>query len=434
MKKLLTLTLIVVMALGLAAPALAYTGNVPDTEGASPYTIEVYLVEHAGLDLLGQSLNLPETDRGYAKNEIIAAIGKLVIPKGEDIFASGYRQLRFKPANVSLAVVENDLANYAPSSTPTTATLVHNLAAGYVTGGWHTWSIVTNDNTLTHVIAGTGGVGAGIGTANGLGVVPDVDRTLRWLVFGKVTDDKATLSFQLRRNAVWDGPGAYAGTGMTTVNTKLGTTTPGSALVLNEDFLVYAQGTTRPPVGPNFYAIHENTAAGLAFDLPGSGVEGPLRFIIETGSGKGKTLALYMFPNGAAGESYRVHVEPSTQHLVFVVFDNASSGHADYDQIKYGTAGYDSLLAFYTEWFEGKLGFSAYNEGNYLTADDWATIAAAAIDISDTVDIEPWTAYVKVPENIVVDPPKTGEAASAAGFITLLLAAAAMVVVKKVRA
>jgi hypothetical protein len=102
--------------------------------------------------------------------------------------------------------------------------------------------------------------------------------------------------------------------------------------------------------------------------------------------------------------------------------------------IKYDTPAYASLLAFYEEWFEGKLGFSAYNEGNLLNANVWGTIAAAAIDVSDTVDIEPWTAYVKVPENIVVDPPKTGEAASVTGFITLLLAAAAMVVVKKVRA
>jgi hypothetical protein len=432
------------MALGLAAPALAYTTNTPAEEGSSPYTIEIYLVEHSGLDLLGNALQLPATDRGYAKNEIIAAIGKLVIPKGLDIWADGYTQLQFKPTNVSLAVHENN-PDALYSSPPVNAELVNNLPAGFQTGGggdWEVWPWNPVSGVLSHAIAGTpGGAGDGIGNPGGLDIDPNYARTLRWLVFGKVNDDDASLTFRLQRAPQWVAPttalGFYSGTGL--VQSLIsGVTIPALGMVLNDDFVVYAAISTNgtDPDTANLWLIHANPS-GLGFDVAATaaaGVPDDLLFAIHVDNANGRTARLLMFPNGETGVAYRITVAPGGTHLIFEVAADPSGKLRPTDVIKYDTPAYASLLAFYEEWFEKKLGFSAYNEGNLLRASDWETIAAAAIDISDTVDIEPLTAYVKVPENIVVDPPKTGEAASAAGFITLLLAAAAMVVVKKVRA
>ncbi|MDR1620404.1 MAG: hypothetical protein LBS18_07075 [Clostridiales bacterium] len=387
MKKLLTLTLIVVMALGLAAPALAYTTNTEPESGASPFTVDIYLVDNAGADPLANLLSLPNDDRGYAKNEIIAAIGALTVPKGEYVFGAGYTQLRFKPKNVSFNVMDN-------TPTTTSVALVNNSAntlgaAGAVS--WGTWAFAaTTTGLVTHTIV-TGAAPA----ANTLPTNANADYTFRTLIYGKVLDDDASLTFELMRGANWTANTAgVALTGGFTFGA------PTHVLVLSEDLLVWANSAT--PVGPTTYTIHENIATGLGFNTPANASPGPLRFAIVTSNSKGKTDGLYMYPNGVSGESYRIHVEPSTQHLVFVKVNDSTGAATTPDQIKYGTAGYASLLAFYEEWFEGKLGFSAYNEGNLLTASDWTDIAAAAIDISDTVDIEPWTAYVKVPENIVV--------------------------------
>jgi hypothetical protein len=441
-KKLLTLTLIVVMALGLAAPALAYTGNVQPDEGESKYDIDVYLVEHSGLDLLAGAIGEPPTDRGYAKNESIAAIGKLVIPKGENPFLDSYTQLRFKAKGVTMYVAENNFATIPSLTVAANATLTTSLTGTMLTpGAWGTWSYSLAGETMSHVVAG--GLA---GTLNSFGVDSTTERTIRWLVFGKVNDEDASISFQLRRNAIWVTPLTTSAPLVKTDTTAIDGTgwTPTLGLTLNEDFVVFAEtNSAGTPAGANRYLVYEN-GRDLTYNpttndtTPTSGntaVPGDLRFIIETNNAKGRTSALYMFPNGAAGSGYRIHVEPSTQQLVFIKYsDGGSALLTSYDQIKYGSAGYASLRAFYDEEFEGKLGFSAYNEGNLLRGSDWEDIASAATDISETVEIEPWTAYVKVPENIVVNPPKTGEAASVAGFITLLLAAAAIVVVKKVRA
>lgn len=101
-------------------------------------------------------------------------------------------------------------------------------------------------------------------------------------------------------------------------------------------------------------------------------------------------------------------------------------------QIRSGSADYAPLRAFYDRWFEDALGFSVFNEGNLLNAADWHAVAGA-LDITDTVEIQPWTPYVAVPENIVTDPPKTG-GASALGFALMAAATAAAVTLKKLRA
>ena len=54
--------------------------------------------------------------------------------------------------------------------------------------------------------------------------------------------------------------------------------------------------------------------------------------------------------------------------------------------------------------------------------------------IEVTVDIAPWVAYVQVPDVIVVDPPKTGDATVLVGIVMAIVAAAGVVVFNKVRA
>ncbi|MDR1620414.1 MAG: hypothetical protein LBS18_07130, partial [Clostridiales bacterium] len=359
------------MALGLAAPALAYTPNTPPDETQSPYEIEIYLVEHSGLDLLGNALQLPATDRGYAKNEIIAAIGKLVIPKGEDVFGDGYTQLRFRPENVSLNVSENAFMTVPAAGTTVNAVLTNNLSTTQNTTPvlWNEWWYTLSTNLLVHTISAPAPLGLG-----SIPVNANADVTMRWLVFGKVGGEDAKLTFQLRRNPAW----AAAGAGYLSAMNPFGAV-PSGSIVLSEDFLVYHLKSSGAviPTNPATWLIHEN-AVGLNHSGAAGDAPGPLRFVIETSGSNGKTVRLYMYPNGAVSEYYRILVEPSGQHLVFEIAGFPSAGHSAYDQIKYGTAGYDSLLAFYTEWFEGKLGFSAYNEGNLLRVSDWETIAAAA--------------------------------------------------------
>lgn len=417
MKKFLTLTLVLVMALSLAAPALAYTNNAALQQGVSPYTVDIYLVEFSSGDWLSSWLSMPPSDRGYAKNEVIAAIGALTVPKGYDAFDDNYRQLRFKPTNVTLNVTENMPATLGSYS------LTHSVPNNGAVVWSPIWSYSTSNGRLDYRL----GAFVANTSTNSIPVNTSDTKTYRWLVFGKVTDDDAKLSFILSRAA-----------GFATIDTTSQwwtvtavwptVTVPTQFLVLNEDHVVYRLNQTS--TGENEYWIFENSIEG--FDFASSSTPGDLQFRIETGA-RGKTLRLYMYPNDVAGTEYRIHVEPSTQELVFIITQRPTGSAKVNDQIKFGTAGYNSLLAFYKDYFEDKLGFTAYNEGNLMNESDWTAIAGAAWDISETVDIEPWTPYVSVPDNIVTDPPKTGDV-SFLGFVLIALAGAAAVVVRKVRA
>lgn len=484
MKKFLTLTLVFVMALSLAAPAMAYTTRTALADGVSPYTVDIYLVEHTTADNLTVNwLSMPPTDRGYAKNEIIAAIGTLTIPKDYNLHQDGYRQIYFKGANVSLNVTDN-MATYQTVSgfflDYAKVSFAPNFY-GRAVGGVYPWDLNTPDNNkLSHWLA-EGTVAPALGTA-GAGAIGDSvlptptsgAETVKFLCFGKVTADSAKITFGLSRNASWTGTGstvtaaqlvtdrhwgmnpmglswlttyiAPAATSLAAVNNRLPRAMTGSViatapaitqlLVLSDSLLVGRTNTTPDTL----YFVFDNpdgykypAAAPTGGRTPG--VPGNLIFIIETGS-RGVSQRLYMFPDGAEGVGYHVFVEPSTNELVFAVTDlgcKLPTGKVPGDDIRFGSTGYTSLRAFYDEYFEGKLGFTAYNRGNVLIAGDWTDLAAAAWDIKETVDIEPWTPYVSVPDNIVTDPPKTGEY-SILGFVMIALAGAAAVVVKKVRA
>ncbi len=84
--------------------------------------------------------------------------------------------------------------------------------------------------------------------------------------------------------------------------------------------------------------------------------------------------------------------------------------------------------------FSDKLGLDITKRGYNMKAGDWVDYANSRTAISESVDIKPWTPYVSVPDNIVVDPPKTGDAMGIMGFVLIALAGVALVAVKKVRA
>jgi hypothetical protein len=105
MKKFLSLMLALVLALGLAAPAMAFTSDDSAAED-HPYDLDIYLVEYEDNDFFGM-ISLPPSDRGYAKNEIVAAVVELYVPKDETILPEEYGISLFGGDYVSLHVTDN---------------------------------------------------------------------------------------------------------------------------------------------------------------------------------------------------------------------------------------------------------------------------------------------------------------------------------------
>jgi len=104
MKRILILALALVLALGLAVPALAFTSDSEAADDSVPYSLKIYLVEYDDNDLFG-IVTLPESDRGYAKNEIVAAVVELDVPEDESPVADGYLNLVFGGVNVDQTTI-----------------------------------------------------------------------------------------------------------------------------------------------------------------------------------------------------------------------------------------------------------------------------------------------------------------------------------------
>ena len=80
MKKLLPIALVLLLIMPFAANAAAFTGDTRNTVSTEAYKLHVFLVEYEDRGMLTEA-SLPETDRGYAKNEIVAAVVELYVPK-----------------------------------------------------------------------------------------------------------------------------------------------------------------------------------------------------------------------------------------------------------------------------------------------------------------------------------------------------------------
>lgn len=346
MKKFLTLVLALVMALAIALPAMAFT---TDTSEAvrKPYELDVYLVEYDNDEFFGIT-SLPPSDRGYAKNEIVAAIVELFIPKDEDPSKDGYTKLDIGGNNVSFAVNETKKEG---------------------TGAW----------TLNPKGTPADGWTANVASVTG-------KKTLKWLVFAKVTGDDASITAKLvdgsaPADLVAGTPVAYTLGGVNYTVTK----------------------------GTNSYTIDVK-----------SGDYKDAQIVIKVDS-KNKSTAMI------------IRATASSAEYPLGVTVGGALGIVDGGVVKTSGSDYNAVMDIYEDVVKDVFGMDYMLIGNYVR-DSFFTGLTSSDTISATVEIKPWTAYVTVPDNIVVDPPKTGDAASIVGFVMIVLAAAAVVAVKKVRA
>ena len=170
MKKFLTLVLALVLALGLSVPAMAFTSDDSD-DVDHPYDLSIYLVEYDDNDLFGM-VALPESDRGYAKNEIVAAVVELFVPKNETIVTAEYSKLVFGGDNVNLDVADN-----YDSSHHIDLECTSNVASKATVA-------------LQNALNGDDEIQINITSMPG-------KETYKWLFFAKVTDDDASLYAKL---------------------------------------------------------------------------------------------------------------------------------------------------------------------------------------------------------------------------------------------
>ncbi len=365
MKKFLTLILALALAFGLSVPALAFTSDTTE-DVDHPYDLSIYLVEYDDNDLFG-IIALPESDRGYAKNEIVAAVVELDVPDGESPAADGYSALVFGGVNVDLEVVDNDLAynvdHDGDAGTPaiTTATLT------CTPGTTDTFKYDDEDNRL-------------IRAAN----FAD-DETYKWLFFAKVEDDGAMLVAKLV-----DG---MTDQDFDEIN-PITTTLSGDTYTINKTAGHYTILATNG----------DYAGDSIIIDVDEDNVSEGMTIVIAAGAQAGT------YPLG-------VNTDGELGIVKGAVIDTDG-------------ADYDAVMDIYEDVVVDAFGMDYFLIGNYVR-DSFFEGLSSSDTIVAMVNIEPWTAYVSVPDTIVVDPPKTGDAASIMGFVMVALAGAGAVSLKK---
>ena len=350
MKKFLTLVLALVLALGLTVPAMAFTSDDSAADESIPYDLSIYLVEYDDNDLFG-IIALPESDRGYAKNEIVAAVVELEVPDGEDVAGDGYTTLEITGDNVNFNVTDQPINNTAAAAL---------VLQSDGSDGWHVATAAMGD-----------------------------DVTYKWLVFAKITDDDASVTAKLL-----DGTAAADFTAGGHLDLTLG----------GVDYDV-----DRPAVIPAADFAYTITVADTDSDYNNS--------IITINVDKNyKSIGMslndgtYSFPLG-------VNTSGELGLVKGAVIDTAGDD-------------YDDLMDLYDDVVVDVFGMDYFLIGHYVR-DSFFEGLVSVDTIIATVDIEPWTAYVSVPDNVVVDPPKTGDAASIMGFVMVALSGAGAVSLKK---
>lgn len=366
MKKFLTLVLALVLVFGLAVPAMAFTSD--DTNDDSiPYELSIYLVEYTDDDLFGIA-TLPESDRGYAKNEIVAAVIELFVPKNEDPADDGYSALKVTGDNVKFDVSDNDFSVKSPASGTSEAPDFNWL------------------NSSKH----EDGVGLASITAGQL----DGKNTYKWLVFAKVTDDDASLTAKLIDGTV--------GQEFASNTDDIDVTLDGVKYNIQKDFTVGTGGKYTITVG-----------------APTSGDYNGAKIVIDVDKNY-KSKGMSINPDDG---SYTT-LQPLGVNVA------GELGFIKDATIKTSGAEYDAIMDVYEDVVVDVFGMDYFLIGNYVRDSFFENLTSGDTLVA-TVDIEPWTAYVTVPDNIVVDPPKTGDAASIMGFVMVALSGAGAVALKK---
>jgi len=387
MKKVLTLVLALVFVLALAAPAMAFTGDTT-APVATAYKLSLYLVEEANIGLFG-GISLPAADRGYAKNELVAAVAELTIPKGENP-ASGvpvkYPNLTFSGKNVSFAETKN-----APSTFPivpgTTYTLKYIDIAGALTT--YASDAAVTDTKFVYTLDDQNN---SAGTA---------DKTVKWLFFARVTGDDASLTVKLT-----DDGGPTVQTAPYAIGIGLADAPPNSFSLNGK--LYYVQ-----------WIAAEKAYLITVVDMDNySTAETALRQIKLFVDGDKKTTGMSIKPGGGALTPFFVDQVTGQMSIMNGAVIETSG------------AAFDAVKKVYDDIAVKVFGFNVALRGNYLR-DKFFTDLVSNKTLVAKVDIKPWTAYVKVPDNVVVNPPKTGAAASILGFVMVALAGASAVALKK---
>ncbi len=354
MKKFLSLSLALVLALGLAVPAMAFT-NDDSTAVDHPYDLSIYLVEYEDNDLFGFA-TLPASDRGYAKNEIVAAIAELYVPKNEKILPDEYGTLVLGGDNVSLNVTDNFKSGSIKLNT--------------------TSNIVEDTNIDTPAALNSDGEIA-------LKVISLAGKnTFKWMFFAKVTDDDASLYAKLI-----DGDG----------NLKF----TGSSLQVTLDGTKYTITKSDTGTDNGYYQI--------------SGGGDVIKLFVDK---KYKTVGMSIDPSGDT-EECNLGVNTSKQLGIVSGSKVLTEGRA-----------YDDVMDVYEDVAQDVFGLDYFLIGNYLR-DSFFENLISSDTITATVDIEPYTAHVTIPDEVIVNPPKTGDAASILGFVMLTLSAGGAVALRK---
>jgi hypothetical protein len=379
MKKFLTLVLALVLVFGLTVPAMAFTSDT-DSKSEVPYDLSIYLVEYDSDSFVGLA-GMPEADRGYAKNEIVAAVVELYVPKNSSPAADGYTELVFTGDNVSLNVTDN--------GTPL-KTNVSTAVAGDFSGA------NANKNSIEFTALSKLATGSS-------------SKTWKFMYFAKVTDDEAMLKVKLV-----DGTAADAFAGNTLLLTLGG-----------DDYLVVknkASGSS------GYYTIYcnfeDNTAIGTFDNL--DNYKHAIRIYVDKNN---KSTGMAIKYDSASG-AFATLTEPAATLTALGVNTSGQLGWVDGAVIKTSGDVYNHVMDVYEDIVEDVFGMDYFLIGNYVR-DSFFTDLVSADTVIATVDIEPWTAYVSVPDNIVVDPPKTGDAASIMGFVMVALSGAGAVALKK---
>jgi len=380
MKKVLTLVLALVFVLALAAPALAFTGDTTAPKTV-PFTLKVYLVEFTDASWFGLTA-LPPVDRGYAKNETVAAVVELFQPKGEALNPT-YLNLEISAKNAHFNVTQNLVgAAYQLRTLKDKGSDLVGDKAPFVTVG-------TDNNKMTRAVgAVTGGPSAGIQG----GVAVGADITYKYLVFAFITADDASITAKL----VEDAAPAFANN---TTTFKLNgieykvTKIPGKSYEIEVKTALKDYTGCKVLLNIN----SDNKTTGMA---------------ITTVAGTSANLT--------AGTVIVGHGNP------FVAYDTANPGVV----LPADNPLYLSAQKVYDDVVVKVFGLNYDLIGAYLR-DKFFEDLVSNKTIVAKVDIKPWTAYVKVPDNVVVNPPKTGAAASILGFVMVALAGASAVALKK---
>lgn len=421
MKKLLSLALVLVFALSLAAPALAYT-DVTDA-GASPFSIDIYLVDYSSsLGLFNSvALSLPATNRAYGVNEVVAAVASFTVPANTNIL-SHYGKVVFSANNVSMAVADNRYVSGGTTVTGFTNDVVRTVV-GTTTA--NTLSASPFATPASAVLVDAEEVELSFDTPGAVLQQSTKAQKYSFLIYGKVLDDDAEMSVELQRGATMAATSTWGtvatrlrakNTAVTVADYQALFTTATNAtfnnfVVLNDDYIVF---TSAGNDTERVYAV-TNNAATLS-----------------------DAKALLLIEVNAKNETTGVVYYDGTNPYRFYMYAGGDVGINRVDGGLFAPVAsdetlYASLLAGFERLFD-KLDLTLSNRTNIMKHSFW-TGKANATNLKETISIDPLALpYIQVPEVEVTEPPKTGSAASILGFVIIAMAGLAAVVVRKVRA